>query len=58
LTVKTVPEFLVWAKANPLGANFGSPAAGSTPHFIGALLGKIIFALLLPSVGVPELSIV
>ena len=40
LTVKTVPEFLAWAKANPLGANFGSPAAGSTPHFIGALLGK------------------
>lgn len=40
LSVKTVPEFLVWAKANPLGANFGSPAAGSTPHFIGALLGK------------------
>jgi tripartite-type tricarboxylate transporter receptor subunit TctC len=37
---KTVPEFLAWAKANPLGANFGSPAAGSTPHFIGALLGK------------------
>jgi len=40
LTVKTVPEFLAWAKANPLGANFGSPAAGSTPHFIGVLLGK------------------
>jgi tripartite-type tricarboxylate transporter receptor subunit TctC len=40
LTIKTVPEFLVWAKANPLGQNFGSPAAGSTPHFIGALLGK------------------
>jgi tripartite-type tricarboxylate transporter receptor subunit TctC len=40
LSVKTVPEFLVWAKANPLGQNFGSPAAGSTPHFIGALLGK------------------
>ncbi len=40
LSVKTVPEFLVWAKANPLGANFGSPAAGSTPHFIGALAGK------------------
>lgn len=39
-SVKTVPEFLAWAKANPLGANFGSPAAGSTPHFIGALLGK------------------
>lgn len=39
-TVRTVPEFLEWAKANPAGANFGSPAAGSTPHFIGALLGK------------------
>jgi tripartite-type tricarboxylate transporter receptor subunit TctC len=39
-SVKTVPEFLTWAKANPAGANFGSPAAGSTPHFIGALLGK------------------
>ena len=39
-SVKTVPEFLAWAKANPNGANFGSPAAGSTPHFIGALLGK------------------
>lgn len=39
-SVKTVPEFLAWAKANPLGANFGSPAAGSTPHFVGALLGK------------------
>jgi tripartite-type tricarboxylate transporter receptor subunit TctC len=39
LGVKTVPEFLAWAKANPAGANYGSPAAGSTPHFIGALLG-------------------
>jgi tripartite-type tricarboxylate transporter receptor subunit TctC len=39
-TVKSVPDFLAWAKANPAGANFGSPAAGSTPHFIGALLGK------------------
>lgn len=39
-SVKTVPEFLTWARANPAGANFGSPAAGSTPHFIGALLGK------------------
>jgi tripartite-type tricarboxylate transporter receptor subunit TctC len=39
-SVKSVPEFLAWAKTNPSGANFGSPAAGSTPHFIGALLGK------------------
>jgi tripartite-type tricarboxylate transporter receptor subunit TctC len=38
-SVKSVPEFLAWAKTNPAGANYGSPAAGSTPHFIGALLG-------------------
>ena len=40
-SVKTVPEFLEWCKANPSQANFGSPAAGSSPHFIGALLGKV-----------------
>ncbi len=38
--VKTVAEFLAWCKANPASANFGSPAAGSVPHFIGVLLGK------------------
>jgi len=38
-TVKTVKDFMAWAKANPAQASYGSPAAGSTPHFIGALLG-------------------
>jgi tripartite-type tricarboxylate transporter receptor subunit TctC len=38
--VRTVPDFLNWCKANPDKANFGSPAAGSTPHFIGALLAN------------------
>lgn len=38
-SVVTVRDFLAWAKANPQEANYGSPAAGSTPHFIGALLG-------------------
>lgn len=38
-SVKTVKEFIEWARANPKDANYGSPAAGSTPHFIGALLG-------------------
>ena len=38
-SVKTVREYLEWAKANPKDASYGSPAAGSTPHFIGALLG-------------------
>ena len=39
-TVKTVPDFLGWCKAHPTQANFGSPAAGSVPHFIGVLLGQ------------------
>lgn len=38
-SVKNVKDFLAWAKANPREASYGSPAAGSTPHFIGALLG-------------------
>jgi tripartite-type tricarboxylate transporter receptor subunit TctC len=38
--VKTAADYLAWVKANPANASFGSPAAGSTPHFIGALLGK------------------
>lgn len=39
-SVKTVPDYLAWAKANPAQASFGSPAAGSAPHFIGVLLGR------------------
>lgn len=39
--VRSVADFVTWVKANPQGGNFGSPAAGSTPHFIGALLGKV-----------------
>ncbi|MCZ8252753.1 MAG: Bug family tripartite tricarboxylate transporter substrate binding protein [Hylemonella sp.] len=39
-SVKTLADFVAWAKATPTQANFGSPAAGSTPHFVGALLGK------------------
>jgi len=38
--VKTLKEFLAWAKANPDKANFGSPGAGSMPHMIGVLLSK------------------
>jgi tripartite-type tricarboxylate transporter receptor subunit TctC len=37
--VKTVKDLLAWFKANPLQASYGSPGAGSAPHFIGALLG-------------------
>ena len=38
--VRSAPDFLTWAKAHPDGANYGSPGAGSTAHFIGTLMGK------------------
>ncbi|MEN9904306.1 MAG: hypothetical protein RLZZ555_871 [Pseudomonadota bacterium] len=40
-SVKTIKDFLAWAKANPDKANYGSPAAGSIPHLTAALLNKI-----------------
>jgi len=39
-SVKDVAGFIAWCKANPGKANYGSPAAGSTPHFIGAMVEK------------------
>jgi tripartite-type tricarboxylate transporter receptor subunit TctC len=40
-SVKTVKDFVAWCKANPSKAAYGSPAAGSTPHFAGAILEKV-----------------
>jgi len=39
-SVKTLKDFLAWAKANTAQAAYGSPGAGSPPHMVGALLGK------------------
>jgi tripartite-type tricarboxylate transporter receptor subunit TctC len=39
-SVRNIPEFLDWCKANPTQANFGSPGAGAVPHFIGVLIGR------------------
>ena len=33
-------EILAWMKDNPGKANFGSPGAGTVPHFTGVLLGQ------------------
>ncbi|WPB56828.1 Bug family tripartite tricarboxylate transporter substrate binding protein [Xylophilus sp. GOD-11R] len=38
--IRTVVEFMAWCKSRPDRAAFGSPAAGSSPHFIGILLGR------------------
>jgi tripartite-type tricarboxylate transporter receptor subunit TctC len=40
-SVKTVPDFLAWAKAHPDKASFGSAGTGSAANFIGAALGKV-----------------
>lgn len=40
-SVKTMRDFLAWAKENPTKANYGSPGTGSMPHLIVALLNKI-----------------
>jgi len=38
--IRTLPDFIAWCRANPKEANYGSPGAGSTPHFIGAQLAR------------------
>lgn len=39
-TVRSLSDFVAWCKANPRDTNFGSPAAGSVPHFVGELFGR------------------
>lgn len=38
--IKDVPGLIAWMKQNPGQASFGSPAAGSLPHFFGLMIGK------------------
>lgn len=38
--VKTLPEFLEWARANPDKASYGTPGIGSTMHFLGEELER------------------
>ena len=38
--IKTVEQYIQWAKANPKQASYGIPAAGSALHFAGMLLQK------------------
>ena len=39
-SVKTLPEFLQWAKQNPANATYGSPGAGTSLHFVGTMLAR------------------
>ena len=40
-SVKNIKDFLAWSKLDATKANYGSPAAGSMPHMIAALLSKL-----------------
>jgi tripartite-type tricarboxylate transporter receptor subunit TctC len=40
--VKNLKDYTAWLKANPLQANFGTPAAGSLPHFFGVMIGTAL----------------
>jgi len=38
--IKDVKGLIEWIKKNPNQANYGSPAAGSLPHFFGLMIGR------------------
>jgi tripartite-type tricarboxylate transporter receptor subunit TctC len=39
-SVKTLPAFIVWCRANPGKANYATTGAGGTPHFVGVMLSN------------------
>jgi tripartite-type tricarboxylate transporter receptor subunit TctC len=38
--VHTLADFVAWCRANPKLATYGSPSAGSVPHFTGVMLAR------------------
>src|SRR4051812_1184040 len=38
--VKTVRQYLDWAKSNPKQASYATTSAGGTPHFVGVMLAQ------------------
>ena len=42
IPASTLPELVNWIKANPARANYGTPGAGTLPHFFGVLFGRAI----------------
>src|SRR3954465_11192850 len=38
--IKTVKDYLAWAKTNPKQASYATTAAGGTPHFVGVMLAQ------------------
>ncbi len=40
VAVTALKDLVAWAKANPAQANYGIPAPGTLPHFLGAMFGR------------------
>ena len=38
--IKTMAEFITWAKANPQSVSVANPSAGTSPHFLAMVLAK------------------
>src|SRR6266700_2046709 len=38
--VRTLADFVAWCRAHPKQATYGTPGAGTTLHFLGAMLGR------------------
>ena len=39
-SVKALPDFIAWCKANPDKASYATTSAGATPHFVGVMLAS------------------
>jgi tripartite-type tricarboxylate transporter receptor subunit TctC len=39
-SVKSLTDLIEWSKTLPQGANYGSPGAGTSLHFVGTMLGR------------------
>ena len=40
--VKTLAQFVQWCRANPARATYGTPGAGSRPHFLGVMFSQAV----------------
>jgi tripartite-type tricarboxylate transporter receptor subunit TctC len=40
IPANNLSELVIWLKANPAKANFGTPGAGTLPHFFGLMFAK------------------
>lgn len=40
VSVRTVPEFVQWCRANPKQAAYATTSPGGTPHFVGVMLSR------------------